>query len=228
MAHYVSAASMWDNLGGTIGAGYVETSGNTSFSPYTISSSTTFAPLPVELLSLDAACSNEDVIVSWKTASEHNSLNFIVEQSENGMTWNEVQTVEAAVNSNTTRDYAIQDAGAARGLNYYRLIQTDQDGAQKIYGPILTNCGSDKLSFMTFPNPSDAEFTVVINGVEIIGETTMNVRDANGKLVRSMALEIQPGVNSFLVPDLELAPGMYYLQLENDDYRSPSLKQSVR
>lgn len=228
MAHYVAASSMWDNIGGTIGAGYVQTTGNTSFSPFTISSSTTFAPLPVELMSLEAQCANENVIVSWKTASEHNSLNFIVERSENGTTWNEIQTVEAAGNSNSIREYAIEDAGAARGLNYYRLIQIDQDGVQKIYGPVISNCGSDDNLFMSFPNPSDAEFTIVMNGLKVSGETTLNVRDGNGKLVRSVALDIQPGVNSFLVPDLELAPGMYYLQLENDNYKSPSIKQSIR
>ncbi len=229
VAHYVSSASIWDNIGGTVQAGYIESSQPmNSFSPFTISSSPTFAPLPVELLSLDAQCAHEEVIVSWKTATEHNTLNFAVERSEDGITWNEMQTVSAAVNSNTIREYAVQDAGAARGVHYYRLIQTDQDGMQKIYGPIMSNCGSDKISFLTFPNPSDNEFTLVINGLEIVGETTLNVRDANGKLVRSLALEIQPGVNSFLVPDLQIAPGMYYLQLENDNYRSPSLKQSIR
>lgn len=228
MAHYISAASMWDNIGGTLGAGYVETTGNSSFSPFTISSSPLFAPLPVELMSFDAQCTNEDVVVAWKTASEHNTLNFIVERSDDGTQWNEIQTVTAAVNSNSVLSYTIQDAGAARGIHYYRLMQTDQDGAQKLYGPIMTNCGSNELSFMTFPNPSDNEFTIFVEGIELIGETTLNMRDANGKLVRSIALELQPGVNSFLVPDVELAPGMYYLQLENDDYRSPSLKQSIR
>ncbi len=138
MAQYVSASSMWDNLGGSMGTGYMETSNNTTLSPFTISSSNTFAPLAI------------------------NKLNF------------------------------------------------------------------DSFSFTAYPNPSDNEFTLVINGLEISGETTLNVRDANAKLVRSVALEIQPGVNSFLVPDLELAPGMYYIQLENDNYRSPSIKQSIR
>jgi len=228
MAHYVAAASLWDNIGGTVGAGYVETSNNTSFSPFTISSSTTFAPLPVELISLGAQCSNEDVIVSWSTASEHNSLNFIVERSENGLNWNEVQTVTAAVNSNTVREYAIEDAGAARGLKYYRLIQTDQDGAQKVYGPVMSNCGSDADMFMSFPNPSDADITLVFNSKKINGSTTLMVRDAHGRVVRSMSLEIQPGTDSMLIPDMELTPGVYYLQLEGESFKTPVIKHSLR
>ncbi len=230
VAHYVSASSMWDNMGGTTTTpGYVEsTQATSSFSPFTISSSPTFAPLPVELMSLEAQCAVENVIVSWKTASEHNSLNFIVERSEDGTSWSEIQTVAAAGNSNTVLDYAIEDAGAARGVNYYRLIQTDQDGAQKIYGPVLSNCGSDDNVFMSFPNPSDAEITLVFNNNKFTGPSTLTVQDANGRTVRSIALEIQPGTNSILVPDMELTSGVYYLHLAGENFTSPVIKHSLR
>ncbi len=229
VAHYVSASSMWDNLGFVYGSGYVaSTQPVSSFSPFTISSSPVFAPLPVELLSLDAQCANENVIVSWKTASEHNTLNFIVERSENGSMWNEIQTVEAAGNSNSIREYAIEDAGAARGLNYYRLIQIDQDGVEKIYGPVMSNCGSEDNIFMSFPNPSDDEITLVFNNKEYVGQSTLTVRDANGRVVRSVALDIQPGTSSLLIPDMELTPGVYYLQLEGMNFKTPIIKHSLR
>jgi hypothetical protein len=228
IAHYMSSAAMWDNIGGTVGADFVESAGITSFSPFTISSSPTFAPLPVELLSLNAQCAGENVIVSWKTASEHNSLNFVVERSENGTSWSEIQTVGAAGNSNTIIEYAIEDAGAARGVKYYRLIQTDQDGVQKVYGPVMSNCGSDENMFMSFPNPSDADITLIVTDKKINGSTTLTVRDAHGRVVRSMALEIQPGTTSILIPDMELEPAVYYLQLVGDNFTSPVLKHSLR
>ncbi len=226
MASY--ANSVWNNIGGTTVGAYTQVNSVSTFTPFTISSSPLFAPLPVELLSLDAQCANENVIVSWKTASEHNTLNFIVERSENGTTWDEIQTVEAAGNSNSIREYAIEDAGAARGLNYYRLIQIDQDGVEKIYGPILSNCGSEDNIFMSFPNPSDAEITLVFNNKNISGSTTLAVRDAHGRVVRSMALEIQPGTSSILIPDMELTPGVYYLQLEGLTFKTQVIKHSLR
>jgi hypothetical protein len=228
MAHYVAASSMWDNVGGTVGAGYVESTGNNSFSPFTISSSPVFAPLPVELLSLDAQCAGENVLVAWKTASEHNTLNYTVERSADGSVWNEVQTVAAAVNSNSIREYAIEDANAARGLNYYRLIQRDQDGVEKIYGPVLSNCGEDNNIFMSFPNPSDADITLVFNDKNISGATTLTVRDAHGRIVRSVALDIQQGTSSLLIPDMELTPGVYYIQLAGMNFKTPVLKHSLR
>ncbi len=220
----------WFNEGGTSNTAsalnYVEKAGITSFSPFTVSRFAT--PLPVELMSLDAQCAGENVIVSWKTASEHNSLNFVVERSDDGTAWTEIQTVGAAGNSNTIIEYAIEDAGAARGVKYYRLIQVDQDGVQKIYGPILSNCGSDDNMFFSFPNPSDAEITIVFNDKNIIGSTTLTVRDAHGRVVRSMALEIQPGTTSILIPDMELEPAVYYLQLVGDNFTSPVIKHSLR
>ena len=220
----------WFNEGGTSNTAsalnYVEKAGITSFSPFTVSRFAT--PLPVELMSLDAQCAGENVIVSWKTASEHNSLNFVVERSDDGTAWTEIQTVGAAGNSNTIIEYAIEDAGAARGVKYYRLIQVDQDGVQKIYGPILSNCGSDVNMFMSFPNPSDAEITLVFTDKNINGSTTLMVRDAHGRVVRSIALEIQPGTTSILIPDMELEPAVYYLQLVGDNFTSPVIKHSLR
>jgi hypothetical protein len=229
VAHYSTAGSMWENMGGGAGAGYVQsTDAITSFSPFTISSTNLFAPLPVELLSFDAQCADQDIIVRWTTASEHNTLNFIVQRSEEGTTWNDVQTVEAAGNSNTVLDYAIQDMGAARGTKYYRLMQTDQDGVQKIYGPILTNCGSDALSFLTFPNPSTDEFTILFGAEDIHGDVVMTVSDATGKVVRNAALFIEKGTTSMMVPSLDLSPGVYQIQLHGENFQSAIIKHSLR
>jgi hypothetical protein len=229
VAHYSTAGSMWENMGGGAGAGYVQsTDAITGFSPFTISSTNLFAPLPVELLSFDAQCADQDIIVRWTTASEHNTLNFIVQRSEEGTTWNDVQTVEAAGNSNTVLDYAIKDMGAARGTKYYRLVQTDQDGVQKIYGPILTNCGSDVLSFLTFPNPSTDEFTILFGAEDIHGDVVMTVSDATGKVVRNAALFIEKGTTSMMVPSLDLSPGVYQIQLTGENFQSAIIKHSIR
>jgi hypothetical protein len=229
VAHYSIAASMWENMGGSNSGGSIgSTEPITSFSPFTISSSLSFAPLPVELLSFDAQCANDNVIVRWTTASEHNSLNFTVQRSEEGTTWNDVQTVEAAGNSNNVLDYAIQDMGAARGVKYYRLIQTDQDGVHKIYGPIISNCGSEALSFLTFPNPSTDEFTMVFGSENINGDVVMTVSDAKGKVVRNTAFFIEKGTSSMMIPSLDLSPGVYQIQLTGDNFQSAIIKHSIR
>ena len=184
--------------------------------------------LPVELVSFSAACADDNVTVKWATASEHNTLNFTIQRSEEGTTWNDIQTISAAGNSTTTIDYSIEDRSSIEGTKYYRLIQTDQDGAQKIYGPIQTNCTSEEIGFITYPNPSTGDFTLQFNGKRINGDIVMNIADATGKIVRSVQLNIEHGAQSVCIPSLDLCPGMYHIQLIGDHFQTSVFKHSLR
>ena len=184
--------------------------------------------LPIELLSLNAQCADGNTVVEWATATEHNTLNFTVQRSEDGTTWSDVQTIDAAGNSNSTIHYAIEDRNAVDNSTYYRLIQTDQDGVQKIYGPILTNCGSEQIPFMTYPNPSTGDFTVQFGSEKIVGDAVMTVADGTGKVVRSVQMTIERGTQSMLIPTLELSPGIYHIQLTGDQFQTIVFKHSLR
>jgi hypothetical protein len=166
--------------------------------------------------------------VNWTTASEHNSLNFTVQGSEEGTTWNDIQTISAAGNSTTTIDYSIADRSSIEGTHYYRLIQTDQDGVQKIYGPIQTNCASEEIGFITYPNPSTGDFTLQFNAKNIQGDVVMHIADATGKIVRSLHLTIEHGTQSVFIPSLDLCPGMYHIQLLGDHFQTGVFKHSLR
>jgi hypothetical protein len=97
---------------------------------------TTPQPLPVELLYFtadkDATCN----LVHWATASENNSLQFILERSTDGVHWRIIETVPSAGNSTEKLIYNIVDATHPATLNYYRLLQYDIDGQFATYGPI--------------------------------------------------------------------------------------------
>jgi hypothetical protein len=99
---------------------------------------------------------------------------------------------------------------------------------QKIYGPIQTNCGTDALSFLTFPNPSTDEFTILFGAEDIHGDVVMTVSDATGKVVRSVALFIEKGTASMLIPSLDLSPGVYQIQLTSENFQSAIIKHSIR
>lgn len=183
--------------------------------------------LPVELLSLNAQCADDNIVVEWATATEHNTLNFAVQRSEEGTTWSDVQTVEAAGNSNSTIRYSIEDRNSAANSTYYRLIQTDQDGVQKIYGPILTNCGSENIPFMTYPNPSTGDFTLQFGSEKIIGDAVMTVADGTGKIFRSVQMTIEHGTQSMLIPSLNLTPGIYHIRLTGNQFQTIVFKHSL-
>jgi len=99
----------------------------------------TGGPLPVELLYFEGVEYPAWNLIKWATASEWNSLNFVVEHSNDGETWREIATKPAAGASTQTVSYSYLDNVYVYDINYYRLRQNDIDGQYKIYGPIALN-----------------------------------------------------------------------------------------
>jgi len=83
------------------------------------------APLPVELMSFDAAPDGENILLTWETASEINNDYFTIERSEDAINFTELTRVDGAGNSNTNIHYHSTDFGPYLGVSYYRLKQTD-------------------------------------------------------------------------------------------------------
>jgi hypothetical protein len=115
-----------------------------------------FIPLPIELLSFDAECENQNITIAWSTASEINNDFFTIERSIDGMNWEIITTVSGAGNSNSMMYYTIIDITNRSEIAYYRLKQTDFDGSFK-YSSIITakNCDQDFTELAIYPNPAN-------------------------------------------------------------------------
>lgn len=86
--------------------------------------------LPIELLGF-AAEPNElgSVLTRWTTASETNNDYFTVQRSADGFSWEHLGDVIGAGFSNAELTYQYTDPAPLPGRSYYRLRQTDFDGA---------------------------------------------------------------------------------------------------
>jgi hypothetical protein len=98
-------------------------------------------PLPVELTLFEGFFTEQGNVIKWQTASEHNSLHYLLERSTTGEfdENNTIQIVQAAGNSTEIIDYVRLDKGYSQTINYYRLVQVDFDGKFEVYGPISIN-----------------------------------------------------------------------------------------
>jgi hypothetical protein len=185
--------------------------------------------LPVEMVSFNGSCESEEVKLTWQTATEHNSSYYEVEKSRDGMEWQVLTTVTAAGNSTQLLNYETMDAHAMEGNNYYRLTQVDIDGTRKTYDAINVSCsGSTKGYFSAYPNPSTGAFQVILNDKKLIGSSVLTVRDTKGAELLNRSIEVKPGINMFNVSDLNLAPGVYYLQIVNGERTTEVLKEVIR
>ncbi|MDC3308668.1 T9SS type A sorting domain-containing protein [Crocinitomicaceae bacterium] len=185
-------------------------------------------PLPVELVSFTGNCADGVVDVTWTTASEYNSSHFELENSRDGITWDVVYTKDAAGQSTELTEYTYNDVHANGGDNYYRLTQVDIDGTSKTYDVINVSCSQTTSGYFSiFPNPSSGSFQVILNNAEIIGDARMNVVDTKGNIVLSKSLDVKSGINMYVVNEV-LAPGIYYVSVQNGDKVTVVLKHSVK
>ncbi len=152
--------------GGTTGntsAGTIISSASiTSFSPFTLASITIANPLPITLISFDATLIKNNVWLVWKTQTEINNDYFTLERSSNLENWETIKEVNGAGNSNTTLGYSTVDQKPLDGVSYYRLKQTDFNGAYS-YSDIksIKNNGFDNLT--VYPNPIKDQLTIFNN-----------------------------------------------------------------
>ncbi len=172
--------------------------------------------LPVELTSFAVNCENDYPIVSWQTASEHNSVAFIIERSADGVKWEAITTIEAAGYSNSTIDYTYEDVESMRFVGYYRLTQVDKDGKQKVYDPIYTNCSKSENEVEIYPNPAQDDLTISLSTKES-AKVQIEFVNANGFMVISESHDAYAGVNHFKHNVEQLLSGIYYVKIIAND-----------
>jgi Zn-dependent metalloprotease len=137
-----------------------------------------FVTLPVKLVSFDAVKSGRQTKVSWKTATEENSSNFIIERSADGINFSAIGTMAAAGNSTAERNYGFTDNAPLAGNNYYRLRAVDMDGSAD-YSRIALVVFDKHNSLQLFPNPVKDELTIK----NVFSSGTVYIYDVNGKQV---------------------------------------------
>ncbi len=172
--------------------------------------------LPVELTSFSVNCDQDYSIISWQTASEHNSASFILERSADGIEWFEITEMGGAGNSNSTLDYQYKDLESYRFVGYYRLTQVDTDGKQKMYDPIYTNCSKSENEVDIYPNPVLGDFVISISSQS--AETVIiDFVNTNGMKVLAKTVAAKNGFNQYNFNTQELLSGMYYVSVQIND-----------
>jgi hypothetical protein len=126
---------------------------------FTLGNTDASIPLPIELLSFNAAAEKAGVKVTWITASELNNDFFTVQRSQDVEQWQDVVQVKGAINSNERIDYETIDGLPFSGVSYYRLKQTDLDGEYS-YSSVRRVEVSEEFQLKVYPNPSTGKFTI--------------------------------------------------------------------
>jgi len=113
------------------------------------------SPLPIELISFTGECYNQSMVLKWSTATETNNDYFSIERSIDGINWQGIVKVDGAKNSVSIKNYSFIDVEPYNDVSYYRLKQTDFNGAFTYFTIIaIEKCGEDITELAIYPNPA--------------------------------------------------------------------------
>jgi predicted extracellular nuclease len=169
------------------------------------------AALPVRLTDFTAYKQNGSVTINWKTAEEINTKEFIIERSTDGINYTAIGNVTAA-NSSTGSKYNWTDNTPAT-VNYYRLKMVDQDGKFAYSKVVKINFGK-QVDVQITPNPASTYISIQINNT--LANTTVQLIDLNGRIVKEQRLNQNPSNN--IVSLTGVAKGLYHLKIISNQH----------
>ncbi|MCD6366454.1 MAG: T9SS type A sorting domain-containing protein, partial [Bacteroidales bacterium] len=138
-------------------------------------------PLPIELISFEGSCYQNNIELTWETASEENNQHFTIEKSTDAINFAAIGTVEGAGNSNKSHNYSFMDKNNGYDKVYYRLKQTDFDGTSETTRPIAVACNSFTNNILISPNPAKANEPITVFG----NFKTLKVKSVLGSYIKA-------------------------------------------
>ncbi len=170
--------------------------------------------VPVNLVSFDATVHNNNVILTWKTATETNNSGFEIQRkTNNSVTWDKVTFINGKGSSTEPSEYKFIDENLQPNKYFYRLKQVDLDGSYTYYNVVEVDVNVNPLSLaleQNYPNP----FNPVTNIKFSIPEkqfVTLKIFDILGKEITTLVNEeLMPGVYTKQWNAENLSSGIYF------------------
>jgi FG-GAP-like repeat/Secretion system C-terminal sorting domain len=120
---------------------------------------TSSTALPLELLSFTGKVNDENIVLNWTTRDEVNTDYFIVESSNNGVSFSIDGTVRSMNNPSAIHNYQHQVASSVKGINYFRLKMVDKDG-QFTYSNIIAIRLNALTDIKVYPTTTSANLNI--------------------------------------------------------------------
>jgi hypothetical protein len=165
-------------------------------------------PLPIDLLNFEVDCKEGSSELKWTTASEINNDYFTIERSIDAINFEPVATLLGRGNSTTINNYSWKDDSSIRERAYYRLKQTDFDGASEYFGIRTATC-ERSLDISIYPNPTKGQITIEGNHSEL--EQT-KIFNTIGQDVSAFMKIIEKTESKLIIDLSSLNDGIYFVK----------------
>ncbi len=173
--------------------------------------------VPVELTNFGFNIQDDQVILTWETASELNNKGFEIQKRVTGENWREIGFVAGNGTTTIPHKYTFSDYSLVDGSNYYKLKQIDYDGTIT-YSNILSVIFNKNYTFKLYPNhpnPFNSETTINFS-LPIRSDVTLEIYNILGQKVDKVHLNnLKSGNNSINYSADNLTSGIYFYTIEN-------------
>jgi Secretion system C-terminal sorting domain len=186
-----------------------------------------FTVLPVELTHFDAKTTENQVKLTWETATETNNKSFQIERSLEAENWFLIAEMAGAGNSRDVLQYQFTDFAPLAGKSFYRLRQIDFDGFSSL-SPVRQIERKASEIVTIYPNPVQNGRFVVSTTTENEADLRVDLLDLMGRVVRVMDFTAQKGENYLEFLTNDLPEGMYSVRLFNGTSEVTSQKISIK
>ena len=170
-------------------------------------------PLPIELLDITAKTKQTNIQVDWTTASEENNDYFTLERGVDGRNFEPIGTLPGKGTTSEINRYSFLDESPERGINYYRLKQTDYDG-QFTYSKIVSAEIEGAENYEIYPSIVKDNLTILRGGTKT-EESLIKIHDITGRSFHSITFG---AAESETIISLDnLTSGVYYVSIYSND-----------
>lgn len=179
--------------------------------------------VPVELVSLNASVTNNNVTLNWITASELNNSGFSVERRVAGdLMYQSVGFVQGRGTTTEMSSYAFTDMNLRDGSYIYRLKQVDFDGSFEYSSEVYVDITAPSVYALeqNYPNPFNPS-TLIKYSLSQEGMVNLVVYNLLGEKVAILVNEVQKaGRHEIIFDASQLASGIYFYRIEASSFSS--------
>ncbi len=171
--------------------------------------------VPVEFTSFTAVPSDDNVVISWSTATETNNRGFQIERSPDDINFESVGFINGAGTSTRAQHYSFTLKNLSE-KSYFRIKQLDFDGTFTYTHSVeVDGYTPDVYSLnQNYPNPFNPS-TRISFALPVDAKVKVNIYNAIGEVVSSFnAADYAAGTYSVDFNASNLSSGIYFYSIE--------------
>jgi hypothetical protein len=149
-----------------------------------------------------------EAFITWITASEVNSKEFILEKSKDAINWIAVQKIAAKGNSNTETFYTLSDKNLTGGTTYYRIKQLGEEGKAE-FSDVTSVTNNLRGRIAVYPNPAVSNASLYCSDL-IARNQSVQLYNMNGAFIQTLSSN---GSNVLHFGTSHLSPGLYLIRI---------------